>query len=297
MTVGIGVCCQGGQCVVMAADVKGSFDSPGLIPSHEKLCKQHALPFNMCGNIAGTVEVANAVMNRVATALEYHPSHVPLNLDHVIGAVENARFAELKRIADAKMKEQLGISLADWQGAHKASLLYRRGDRIMRRSVLPVELLVSGVILGNAAVVHFSCGDYARVDDLACIGSGGQTAFAHLMRRGQHAHMSLPRAILHIAEAMREARMEEPATVGPPGDFVVLTAKQTRRMPAKGHVVSRLLQEYEHRDDTEEIDSRDDLFNAVQGAMYLPGVTKEEYEMGMRAPGPRPLAPHRSIGQ
>jgi hypothetical protein len=51
------------------------------------------------------------------------------------------------------------------------------------------------------------------------------------MKRSQHVHMTIPRTILHVAEAMREARVTNPETVGEHSDYVVITAKRIRRLP------------------------------------------------------------------
>jgi hypothetical protein len=85
---------------------------------------------------------------------------------------------------------------------------------------------------------------------------------------------------------MREARLENPETVGEPADYVIITERQTRRMPAKDPTLQRMLEKYADAD-TEEIDSDDETFNAIQAAMYLPGIFKNEYERGVRDPRQR----------
>ncbi len=293
MTVGIGVSCQKGTCVIMAADGKGSFENESYT-AHERIGKQHYLSHGLCGNIAGTVEVCNAVMNRVSTALEAHPHNIPMMLDYVLKVVEAARFSEFKRVVDGELKHRLGITLEEWQEAEETRLLYRRGNKIMLRSFLNVEFLVGGIIYGSGAIVHFSPTDVARVDQLACIGTGGDSAFEQLMKRSQDAHMSLPRTILHIAEAMEAARLANPKTVGRASDFVVITQKQIRRMPAKSPVLAKMLEKYANAESTEGIDGSDQIWGLVQGAMYVPGITREEYDRGMRSPQerPKPSASH-----
>jgi hypothetical protein len=201
--------------------------------------------------------------------------------------VEAARFAEFKRMVDGQLKQHLGITLEEWQETEETRLLYRRGNKIMLRSFLNVEFLVGGIIHGSGAIVHFSPTDIARVDQLACIGSGGHSAFDHLMKRSQEAHMSLPRTILHVAEAMEAARVANPDSVGRASDFVVITQKQIRRMPAKSPVLAKMLEKFANAESTEEIDGSDQIWGLVQGAMYVPGITREEYDKGMRSPEER----------
>jgi hypothetical protein len=285
MTVGIGVACQRGQCVVMAADQKGSFANDAF-PPHERIGKQSPLPFGLCGNVAGPLELCNAIMNRVATALETHPRNWPLSLDYVQTAVEAARFAEFKRLVDEEMKANRLMTLEEWQQLPEPSLQYRRGQRIINRTVLPAELLVGGIIMGSGTVIHVGYMQKAKSEALACIGSGSSAAFRRLMERSQNAYMSLPRTILHIAEGMQQARLEEPETVGNPANYVVITEKQTRRMPAKDPTLQQLLAKYADMD-TEEIDSSNEVWDAIQAALYVPGISKEQYEQGIRAPQSR----------
>src|ERR1017187_3079790 len=102
MTVGIGVACQRGACVVMAADGKGSF-ADGQFTPHERIGKQIELPFGLCGNIAGTVSICHAFMSRLYTALERHTPNTPLSLEYLLRHVEAARYAEFQRFLDGEM--------------------------------------------------------------------------------------------------------------------------------------------------------------------------------------------------
>jgi hypothetical protein len=225
-------------------------------------------------------------MNRVISGLEVHSGDVELGLDYLLNIVESARFAEFLRGVDAEMKQHLAMTIQEWKSLSTAALQYRRGQRLLSRYWLPVEFLIGGVVRGSGCVVSFGHDGKPYADQLACIGTGGSAAYRQLMRRSQHVYMSIPRTLLHIAEAMREAELDQPATVGPPSDYVVLTKKQTRRMPANDPTLQRMLEKYADLD-TEEIDGDDIAFNAIQAAMYLPGIFKEEYERGMRDPRQR----------
>jgi len=269
MTVGIGVACHGGSCVVLAADGKGSFKGePSL--SHERLGKQHALPLGLYSNLAGTVKICNSFVNRLASALEGHPQNDPIRLDELLEIVESARYAELKARLNIEMKKHLQMTIKQWQDLPSASPRYRRGRRLNSRYWLPVEFLIGGIIRGSGCLVYFTPDeDAANEESLVCIGTGGNAAYRWLMKRNQEVHMSLPRTLLHVAEAMREARLKNRKTVGEPADYVVITATQTRRMPAKDPTLQQMLASYAGRD-TKEIDSSDELHRAVQSAMYLP---------------------------
>jgi hypothetical protein len=263
----------------MAADGKGSFENePSL--SHERIGKQYSLPFGLYGNIAGVVTLCNSVMNRIFTGLEAHRGSSTLRLDTLRDAVEDARYAEFLHYVDGKMRRHLGMTVEQWQQLPSASLHYRRGQRLLNRSPLPVEGLIGGIV-GSGCVIHFGLGDTACADPLACIGIGADAAYRWLVKRSQEVYMSIPRTILHIAEAMREAKLDQPKTVGDPADYVVITERQIRRMPAKDPTLQQMLAKYVEAD-TEEIDSSDEIWRAIQGAMYLPGISKADYENGIR---------------
>jgi 20S proteasome alpha/beta subunit len=207
-------------------------------------------------------------VNRLASALEGHPQNDPIRLDNLLEIVESARFAEHKARLNGQMKKHLKMTLKQWQALPSSSPQYRRGKRLNNRYWLPVEFLVGGIIRGIGCFVYFIPDeDEASEESLICIGTGGPTAYDWLMKRSQEVHMSLPRTLVHVAEAMREARLKNPKTVGEPADYLVITAEQTRRMPAKHPALQQMLSQYA-AGDTEEIDRNDEIQQIIQSAMY-----------------------------
>ena len=68
------------------------------------------------------------------------------------------------------------------------TLQYRRGNRLMLGSALPVEAFGRrDYFWQRDSGLHFGYMDIARVDGLACIGTGGGAAYGHLMKRSQEA--------------------------------------------------------------------------------------------------------------
>jgi len=149
MTVGVGVVCQRGTCVVMATDTKGSF-AGDLFPSHNRLSKQLALPFRLCGSIAGDVDTCNAVENRLFDHLRCYPANLPVILAHVLGSVEKEKCEEFLRRVNDKMLALLGMTLGEWQRLPSKDSRYRRGARLMKQyaflsAFLPVPLFFTTV--------------------------------------------------------------------------------------------------------------------------------------------------------
>ena len=78
MTIGIGLLCQGGKCILMGADKRGTYEYAAT--SNDECGKLFDLPFGFCGAIAGTVSYAEAVISE---------------LHHRMGSLaENARSVE-----------------------------------------------------------------------------------------------------------------------------------------------------------------------------------------------------------
>jgi hypothetical protein len=282
MTIGIGVVCHHATCVVMASDAKGSFEG-GAFPSNERTGKQMPLPFRMCANIAGTVSVCSSLLNRLASVLDTIPPNSDPAVDAFYGALQFAKYGELWNRVDDQMATTLMMRLDDWRRLPSPSLQYRRGQKLINRYELPVQLMIGGFAKGNGFILTSTGNATPEIGWLDCIGIGGDAAFARLMQRSQNPHMTLPRCLVHLAEAMADAETANPTTVGPMGDYVVISRTSLMRLPSKDPTVKDLIATYDGRD-TEDLDKNKDVLAKIQAALYAPGTTKEEYESGLRAP-------------
>ena len=83
------------------------------------------------------------------------------------------------------------------------------------------------------------------VSSQVTIGNGGEAALAQLDRRAQNPHYAFQRTILHVAEALREAKLEP--TVGHASDYVILQRNAIRRFKACAPFVADLIEKYKNR--------------------------------------------------
>jgi hypothetical protein len=213
----------------------------------------------------------------------------PVWADKVRAAIREAQIMELTEIYDSAMFNQLGMRLDQWVTAWPSNQrIFRAGRAVMRNTPLEVELTVGGFIGGGPLLLEVLGKDPINVcHAFSVIGSGFEAAQAHLHARKQSAYTSVVSTVAHLSEALDLARSHEPDTVGEQTDYVVLTPKQSRRLPYKyaKELATRcagkdtaLLDLDSHPDWQREVDS-------LMAALYFPGVTKQGYEQGKRAPG------------
>jgi hypothetical protein len=70
MTVGIGLLCDGGKHIWLAADMRGSY---GEVSRNDYTGKLFELPFSFCGAIAGTIGPCSDVISELHHRMEQIP--------------------------------------------------------------------------------------------------------------------------------------------------------------------------------------------------------------------------------
>lgn len=271
MTVGIGVLCEGGDCIVLAADTRGSYGDTAHLPTHEQTGKQIDLPFNFFASIAGDVAVCDALVSELYAQFEKLQDVDELFFDHVRIAIREAQLYEFANRVDHVLATTLGTRLDEWKKFEKATLHYRRCQRAIRRYQLPTELIVAGYASSGPVLITTLYNDPPEGGTLATIGSGYKLALELLTERGQQPHMSAQRSMVHVAEALEKARGQK--DVGSPADYVVITPKSVRRLPARNEHLMQLMVRYWGRD-TEELDGDEVARLKLRDSLYF--VRKEE---------------------
>lgn len=287
MTIGIGVICHNAQCIIMAADRRGSYANPRL-GSHEDIGKQFDLPFGCCANIAGTVSACNGVVSALYAHME--AIEEPVWADKVRTAVREAQMAELSEMYDMALLNNLGMRLSEWRAAWPAdSRIRRAGGAVFRITPFEVELIVGGFVGGGPLLITAMGKEPTEVSqNLAVVGSGWEEALDVLNKRKQSPFTSVMSSVVHICEAMEAAKAQP--TVGEQANYVVLTPKQVRRLPVP--YARSLAARWAGRDTMDlDLDSGPESrreFDELLSALYVQGVTVEEYAQGKRAPSPKP---------
>jgi len=281
VTIGIGAVAGSGDAVMMAADTKGTYNDPRysdtLIGKQYDFFPHHLLT----ANIAGTVPVCQSVMSHLVAEMDKLVGFPIIRHDHVRNAVKESQITELLDRLDYEMVNHLGMRLSEWRNLDKTSLLFRRAQRLVRRFQLPMQLIVGGFVGGSLVLLETQFNDPPEMKEYSCIGSGGPDADDILAKRNQGANTSFQRTIVHVAEAMEEARADK--FVGDPADYVLITRRTYRRLDARHPYLMRLLLKYRDRD-TSELDDSNEAGDNLREALYFPGTTREEFAKGMRRP-------------
>ncbi len=127
------------------------------------------------------------------------------------------------------------MSLDEWKsgkvpGTGKMSpLVVRAGKALMQATRLPIEALIAGFAEEEQLIFYKANGkkhlESVVSPGVQVIGTGGELAMNHLNRRGQNMSHSFSRSLLHVVEALDEARKEPHGTVGNPAWIFVIDKK------------------------------------------------------------------------
>lgn len=282
MSVGVSVLCHSGECIIMAADTRGRIDDPSF-PPNEAIGKQFELPFGFVISVAGGKAVCQSFANQLYAEFDKLKEISPLYHDHIRNAIREAQLEEFRYRVDYEMFQKLGTRLREWHNMSQATFHYRRCQRLLRSYYLPLNLTVGGFMPdGTPLLLTAFCNDPVDMQEFGCIGSGSDAALRVLMARHQNCDMSPVRALVHVDEAMEESRKTD-SFVGQPSDYAILTKTTIRRFP-KDHPLLRELRKTYAGKDTRPLDDDLKTINEFLSALYYTGVTKEEYDQGIRVP-------------
>lgn len=263
VTVGVGVLCNArsseGPAIIMAVDDKG-FYGPQVTANN--VCgKFHdtlpTAPFLIA--ISGTISTCDAVVAEFYQQLkdtkskrEQEHDLPALRSDDLRIAIREARRYEYKLYFDDQLQAFTGMSRDEWLEETNPEKK-RKGWTIARAAQLyfPVWLLVGGFI-GNIWVLMKSSG--GRVTEMGsqhfAVGVGELEATNALNSRHHDCYASVPRALLHVAEAMGAAREAYPDFIGQP-DFALLRANRPiMRVKKTSAVLLRWLDQFSGRPST-----------------------------------------------
>ena len=215
MTIGIGLLCAGGKCILLAADTRASY---GTVSSNDQTAKSFDLPSKYFGLVAGSLsqceDVIAELYHRMKQLLDHHlaPEQVRRCILDSYGKV----YAEL---ADEELRNKFKFTLDDWKHDTKLVPSLREEAKAHLESVeVDVDLIVAGFYNGTPVQFVANGGDRSNVRSEvtpgnAVIGSGSIAALNWLNYRKQNCHLGLAHSLLHLTEAKQFAEVEQ--TVGP----------------------------------------------------------------------------------
>ena len=259
LTIGIGVLCEGAECVVLASDTRGSWPRNRITP-HEECGKQWDFPFfPVAACVAGTLSCAQPIVDELTVQIAKLAKEKKVYCEHFENAIDYARFRKFKRRVDWQMKRSLGVTHSQWiRGRIPAGqldpLAVRAGMAILDGTTLPVQMIVAG-FLKDGRLIFYKADQLAELEQatspgVCVIGTGGEYAMDHLTWRGQNADCSLTRSLLHVYEALEKARSRD-RYVGKASDYIIIHKNgQIDRFPANSDLLKGWKRAYKKRDST-----------------------------------------------
>jgi len=231
VTVGIGALSEHGDMVIMGTDMRATF--PRLATAHDECAKAFLMnrPTLFGVAVAGTLRVAHPFVDFLSfylerLAKESKEDGKQITRQEVESVIDLSRFRIFRRLVDWELKMSYGMSLDEWKsgkvpGTGKMNrLVLEAGKTLMKATDLPMEALIAGFIDGGDLVCYKASRkrhlEVVTAPGFQVIGTGGELAMNHLNRCEQTPEHSFARTLLHVAEALEEARKEPHGTVGKP---------------------------------------------------------------------------------
>jgi hypothetical protein len=267
LTIGIGLACESGNCVILAADMRGSYESK-RIRNNEEVGKQFQLPFGFFACIAGRVVQCESFIAYFTTLLDNAKIEIGNVLhDDIREPVRIAQANVVRDLYDAAMLKETGMRFDEWKELmQKDAALYERGKEIFKKTDMTLEFLVGGFSRGNFVLLKMVDKELVEiVPSFETIGSGADLALNKLNDRSQNLHYSFQRSVLHVAEALEEAKLDP--DVGDAADWVIMVPGGIKRLPAKHKLLTDLKEKYAGRK-TDELDGDDALRKKLAGILY-----------------------------
>lgn len=244
MTVGLGVICEYGDCVVLASDLRVTYRKMKITP-HERAGKQYSFPpFNFAAAIAGSTSSSHAIVSELSGQLQTlirawlkarkkHPK-VQIQWEHIRNAIEAARKRELRRLQSCEMDSELGVSVRDWiagklpTGQPFNEYAHREGLRVLKRVKEEMQyksgIIVAGFLRDKPLFCRGIGANPLEEGSSPAIyvigGQGAVDAQQVLHNRNQNIEMGIARTILHVYEALRAARNDK--GVGDPSGYIII---------------------------------------------------------------------------
>jgi len=259
MTVGIGVLCEEGTCVVLASDSRVSWPK-NRIKSHEESGKQWDFPFfSVAASVAGTLSSAQPFVDELTVQICKLAEQEKVYCEHFENAIDYARYRHLLRRVNWQMRKQLGVTYSEWlTGKIPAGkldpLALKAGMAIFEQTTLPVQMIIGG-FLKDGRLIFYKADqknhlEVATSSGLYTIGSGAEIAMDRLTRRSQTIECSLPRSLLHIHEALEDARRADKYVGNPSAYMVIKKDGHMTRFPADSHLLKGWASAYSKRAST-----------------------------------------------
>lgn len=227
MTVCIGMLCDKGNAILMAADARGSYEHPitgSLMTTNEECGKFYDLSHGFHACIAGTFNWCQMMISEIDEQIKPLPEN-QRNISGIQKAAGEALFRLYWHYADQQLKP-LGIGLEEFR--HDGRLvppLRKEAEQVLNALELPVGFVIAGYDK-SSPILTVSDDRCRSLQDVAtphfaALGSGSLAATFWLNFRRQNVYFSVQRSFAHLCEAKLFAQHND-AYVGDVGHFLLI---------------------------------------------------------------------------
>lgn len=222
MTVGIGLLCNKGNRILLAADMRASY---GEVTQNDQTGKLFELPYSFCGAIAGDVGWCAEVISE----LHFKMGKIPeseLYAEVIHKAILDSYDRIYLLLADEALRNHFKITIDEYKHDPRLSTRLRNlAVRVLKTLEVDVDLIVAGFVKENPIQFVATGGTSVHINPEvtpgnAVIGSGAEAALNWLNYRKQNIFCGVARSLLHLTEAKQFAQVEN--TVGPLRQMVML---------------------------------------------------------------------------
>jgi hypothetical protein len=221
-------------------------------------------PFPVVACIAGTLGLCQPVVDELNNKLRKFREGQPVHCEHIENAILEARSRTFRRYADFSLRMSYGLTLREWQrgkvpGGHMNQFIHDAVRSFLDGLSFEVALIVAGFLPDGNLLFYKASGkrhvEASTTPGVYVIGSGGGLAMDHLNKRQQCIDYGLPRTLLHVSEALDEARKVTDGSVGPPQAFTIVGCDgQTSKIDADAHLLRDWKKAYKNRANTASLD-------------------------------------------
>ena len=245
MTIGIGALCERKGCIVIASDMRLSFEGHPISPN-EWVGKVFDLPLGLYASIAGTYSDCESIISEIAARLadlEVEQAGKEIYVEHVIQKVMKSQLHILEILCQAKFQNILLLTPERWRKGPLDARLYRGGKALIRATDIEADLLIAG-FLNSGPIILRIIGKRKPDEEInyAAIGTGLEYAYDDLSKRGQGPWCNLARTLLHLSFAMEAARQDK--GVGNPNNFLVILPQACKVFPSTSHLFAKWKNKY-----------------------------------------------------
>lgn len=277
MTIGIGVLCQRGNAAVIGSDMRASFRS---LKPNDSAGKQwdFDVPYPLVACVAGVFGVCQPTIDELHDYLSKKVPTDKVYCEHIENALDYARYRTFYRLADWQVKMTYCMTLREWQrGKVRGGKMHKQIHDEVRAFIeglsFPVEMIVAG-FLPDGNIVFYKISQKRRIEcstspGIYVIGTGGALAMEHLNRRGQYGDKGLLSTLLHVSEALDEAKKVQDESVGDPQGFTIIWRNgDIARLAADCPTLKDWKKAYKNRQTTASLDDSSVAWTQIKHQLY-----------------------------